>query len=51
MFRISFAYAVFGGVNGGLADGLDGPCTIGVGMRHTAVVVNCLKGATPRKFQ
>ena len=26
-------------------NGVDGSCTIGVAMRHTAVVVNCLKGA------
>jgi len=28
------------------ADGVDGSCTIGVIMRHTAVVMNCLRGTT-----
>nr|NKB51491.1 hypothetical protein [Rhizobiaceae bacterium] len=28
------------------ADGVDGSCTIGVVMRHIAVVTNCLRGAT-----
>ena len=27
-------------------DGVDGSCTIGVKLRHTAVVTNCLRGAT-----
>ena len=30
----------------GYADGVDGSCTVGVVMRHIAVVTNCLRGAT-----